>query len=170
MDYDTGQFPWQHWTPKEYIDAYRHVTDVCRQYDHNAKFMWSPLGADGIGAHPLESYYPGDAYVDFSGITIFGLQKYDRDTFGHDRTFKELIGVRYPRLVRFGKPIIVAELGYEGDDAYVRDWAQSSAQPIVEYPLLKGVVYYDSRDVYPWISRKYGRPNWRVVPDTSGTR
>jgi beta-mannanase len=33
-------------------------------------------------------------------------------------------------------------------------------------PLLKGVIYFNDREVYPWFNN-YGLPNWRVVQDAS---
>jgi beta-mannanase len=169
MDHDNGQFSWQRWAPEQYVNAYRHVISLYRKHDENAHYMWSPLGQEGVGAHAPEAYYPGDEYVDAVGLTIFGLQKLDRNLYGHDRTFREMLAVPYPRVARFNKPIFVAELGYDGDDAYVRDWLQSVAQPRDDFPLLKGVIYYDNREVYPWL-HGYGLPNWRVTVDKPGAR
>ena len=73
------------------------------------KFMWSPKGLPG-----LEKYYPGDTYVDFIGLSVFGLQPYDRDNFGHDRDFAAALKPGYDLVAKFNKPICVAELGYVG--------------------------------------------------------
>ena len=40
---------------------------------------------------------------------------------------------------------MVAELGYEGDAGYVKDWAQSVAKSYPEFPELKAIVYFDDR-------------------------
>ena len=46
MDLANKRYPWSHWTPTEYIAAYRHFVNVCRSVASNAKFMWSPRGED----------------------------------------------------------------------------------------------------------------------------
>ncbi len=43
---------------------------------------------------------------------------------GRPSTFVERAKPGYDRVVGFKKPIVIAELGYEGSDAYVRAWAQ----------------------------------------------
>jgi len=161
MDETDNQFTWAHWRPQDYVAAYRRVVTVCRKHLQNAKYMWSPKGNKG-----LEAFYPGDEYVDVIGLSVFGYQKYDNDKAGKNRTFVELLKPGYERVRNFGKPIVVAELGYEGDQAYVRDWAETVAQPHPEFPKLAAVVYFNDREVYPWPDG-YGRPDWRVVQDAS---
>jgi beta-mannanase len=119
--------------------------------------MWSPKGNP-----ELVSFYPGDEYVDIVGLSVFGYQPYDRDHFGKDRTFVEALEPGYRLAERFGKPIMVAELGYEGDQSYVRSWAASVAEKHPEFPSLNAVVYFNDREIYPW-PEGYGRPDWRVV-------
>ncbi|KXF75663.1 beta-mannosidase [Paramesorhizobium deserti] len=161
MDETDNQFTWAHWRPQDYVAAYRRVVTVCRKHLDNAKYMWSPKGNEG-----LEAFYPGDEYVDVIGLSVFGYQTYDNDKAGRNRTFVELLTPGYERVKDLGKPIVVAELGYEGDQPYVRDWAQTVAQPHPEFPKLTAVVYFNDREVYPWPDG-YGRPDWRVVQDAS---
>jgi beta-mannanase len=159
MDDNNGQFIWSSWTPEQFINAYRHVVDVCRKQDKSARFMWSVQGD-----RTVSSYYPGDNYVDIVGVTLFGLQKRDKDEVGRDRSFEEMLEPIYRRVAQFNKPVYVAEFGYEGDDNYVREWARAVSRPYYNMPLLKGVIYFNDREVYPWFNN-YGLPNWRVVQD-----
>ncbi|GLS39404.1 glycosyl hydrolase family 5 [Mesorhizobium tianshanense] len=156
MDETDNQFTWAHWKPEGYVAAYRRVVTECRKHLKTAKYMWSPKGNSG-----LADFYPGDEFVDIVGLSVFGLQQYDRDNFGKERTFAEALAPGYRLAEGFGKPIMVAELGYEGDQAYVRNWAENAAKPNPDFPQLTGVVYFNDRDVYPWPG-DYGRPNWRV--------
>ena len=151
------RFSWQGWTGPQYIAAYRHFVDHCRASAPRAKFMWSPKGLPG-----LEHYYPGDAYVDAIGLSVFGLQPYDRDTFGHDRTFAESLRTGYDLVSRFNKPICVAETGYVGKIDYVRNWADNTLKPDPGFPRLSCVVYFDDKEVAPW-PPNYGLPDWRVT-------
>lgn len=156
MDDDNGQFIWAGWKPETYISAFRRMITICRSVAPNINVMWSPLGDVG-----MEAYYPGDDYVDIVGISVFGLQAWDQAKYGHDRSYVEVMGPRYERAARFGKPVAVAELGYSGSQAYVDAWEDSVRVTRPEYPNLVGVVYYDQREVYPW-PEGFGQPDWRI--------
>ena len=156
MDDDNGQFIWAGWNPDDYIAAYRKMIDVCRASAPNITVMWSPLGDEG-----MEEYYPGEDYVDLVGVSVFGLQAWDQAKFGHDRTFDEIFGPRYERAASFGKPVVVAELGYVGKEDYVKMWENSVRQEKAEYPNLVGVSYFNYPEVYPW-PEGFGMPDWRV--------
>ena len=151
------RFSWQGWTGAEYKSAYQYFVDHCRITGRRLKFMWSPMGLPG-----LEKYYPGNSYVDTIGLSVFGLQRYDRDNFGHDRDFAAALKPGYDLAARFNKPICVAELGYFGDAAYVRNWASGALKPNPRFPKLDCVVYFNDKEVARWPSN-YGSPNWRVT-------
>ncbi|SFJ22190.1 glycoside hydrolase family 26 protein [Celeribacter neptunius] len=156
MDDSSGQFIWSGWEPETYISAYRHMIDVCRAHAPNINVMWSPLGDEG-----MEDYYPGDDYADLVGLTVFGLQAWDQAKYGHDRTFEEIFAPRYERAASFGKPVVVAELGYVGDQDYVDMWNNAVRQEVADYPSLVGVAYFNQIEVYPW-PEGFGAPDWRV--------
>lgn len=156
MDDDNGQFIWAGWNPDDYVRAYRRMIDLCRASAPHITVMWSPLGDDG-----MEEYYPGDDYVDLVGVSVFGLQAWDQAKFGRDRTFDEIFAPRYENAVAFGKPVVVAELGYVGDEGYVEMWDESVRQDKPEYPSLVGVTYFNYPEVYPW-PEGFGLPDWRV--------
>lgn len=157
MDETDNQFTWAHWKPEEYAQAYRRMVSVCKEHLTGAKFMWSPKGNEG-----LEAFYPGDDYVDIVGLSVFGYQKYDQATMGRPQSFEERLAPGYERVKGFGKPIWVAELGYEGDASYIRNWADNVARRHSAFPELQTVVYFNDREIYPW-PNGFGRPEWRVV-------
>jgi beta-mannanase len=154
---ETGRFIWTNWAPADYIAAYRHFVERCRAQAPQARFMWSPKGDEG-----LERYYPGDDVVDDIGLSLFALQQYDRDKFGRDRFFEERLKPGYDRVVGFGKPIYVAELGFVGNQAYVDQWARESLLKYAAFPELIGVAYFNDKEVAPW-EEPYGLPDWRVT-------
>lgn len=156
MDDDNGQFIWAGWPPNEYIAAYRRITDIAREMVPNINLMWSPLGDAG-----MEAYYPGDDHVDLTGLSVFGLQAWDRAKYDRDRSFAEILGPRYGRAMEFGKPVVVAELGYSGDAAYVGAWDRDVRSLATRFPALVGVVYFNYPEVYDW-PEGFGRPDWRV--------
>lgn len=156
MDDNNGQFIWAGWKPEDYISAFRRMITICREAAPNIRIMWSPLGDEG-----MQAYYPGDDYVDIVGISVFGLQAWDKAKYGHDRSYQEIMGPRYERAASFGKPVVVAELGYSGDQAYVDAWENSVRVQRAEYPNLVGVFYFDQREVYAW-PENFGLPDWRL--------
>lgn len=165
MDELNDQFIWAGWDPKDYIESFRRMVDICRDAAPRITVMWSPLGDDRMADYypePDDVAYPGDGYVDLIGLSVFGLQAYDQIVNdGQDRSFTDILGPRYERAARFGKPVVVAELGYSGDAAYVAAWESEVRKPRPEYPNLVGVAYFNQQEVYPW-PNDLGFPDWRV--------
>jgi hypothetical protein len=64
---------WYSWSaapnPQGYIDAYRHAVDAFRSVSSGFKFVWSPN--IGTGTINPEKVYPGDAYVDVVGLSVY---------------------------------------------------------------------------------------------------
>lgn len=157
MEDTRGRFAWSGWKPSDYIAAYRRFYDLSHPIAIKAKYMWSPRGDSN-----LTDYYPGDAYADVIGLSVFGFQKYDKGKFGRDRTFGEILKSGYDLVVGFGKPVVVAELGYDGDESYVANWADSVTKFDASFSQLAGVVYFDDKEGHPW-PENYGLPDWRVA-------
>jgi hypothetical protein len=68
--------------PKDYVRAYKHVVDLLRtEGADNIAFVWHSYAAKPYKNYPLSSWYPGDDYVDWVGISIFG-HAYGGDDFG----------------------------------------------------------------------------------------
>lgn len=156
MERMSGQFIWSGWKPEDYIAAYRRMIDVCRAEAPGVNVIWSPAGDPG-----LEAYYPGDDYVDAVGLSIFGLQDWENEILGGSKRYQQWLDETYARASVFGKPVIVAELGFAGDANYVSLWESEVRQPQADKPLLSGVVYFNQREVYPWPDG-YGLPDWRL--------
>lgn len=156
MDDSSGQFIWAGWNPDTYIAAYRHMIDLCRKSAPAITVMWSPLGDEDMA-----KYYPGDDYADLIGLTVFGLQAWDQAKYGRDRSFDDVFMPRYERAAAFGKPVVVAELGYAGKADYVSTWENAVRQEKTDYPSLVGILYFNQPEVYPW-PEGFGAPDWRV--------
>ncbi len=155
MDDHTGQFIWAGWEPDLYIAAYRRMMDVCREAAPDASFMWSPLGFENMA-----EYYPGDDYVDVVGLSVFSLGPWEKKILGEEQSFDDIFAPRYERALQFGKPIVVAELGYVGDADHVAMWEADVRTKGAQYPELEAVVYFNQQEVYPWPD-DFGYPDWR---------
>lgn len=159
MESTTGRFSWQNWAPADYIEAYRRMAGITREMLPNAQLMWSPKGEPG-----LVDYYPDDDVVDIVGLSVFGLDAYDEIEFGGPRTFAESLRQGYDLTIGYGKPIWVAELGYEGAQSYLASWADDVTRPFDSFAELREVIYFNDQEVHPW-PHDLGLPNWRVMRD-----
>ncbi len=64
--------PWNHYEPADYVLAYRHIVDQLRAMQViNVVYVWSSAAAPGYHGYALDAWYPGDAYVDWIGISVF---------------------------------------------------------------------------------------------------
>lgn len=158
MDNPYGRFTWAGWEPADYIAAYKRMAGIIREMLPKAQLMWSPKGEKN-----LASYYPGSQYVDVVGLTVFGLERFDVLQFGQARFFAEALKQGYDLTVGYGKPIWVAELGYDGSREYLVRWMNDITRKFPQFPALKQVVYFNDKEVWPW-PRGLGLPDWRVVP------
>lgn len=161
MDLKNARYPWANWNPDDYVAAYRHFVEACRAVAPRLAFMWSPRGE-----HDLLDYYPGDAFVDVVGISVFGLQAYDKAAFGAERDFAALFGPSYEVAATLKKPIVISEFGCSGDAAYVTRCMDLSAATFRRYPLLIGVIYFNDLEPGQWPAA-YGKPDWRMKPETA---
>lgn len=157
MENSTGRFSWQNWAPAAYIKAYRRMGEIARSMIPNVRLMWSPKGEKN-----LRDYYPGNDWVDVVGLSVFGLEAYDKKVYGAPRTFAESVKQGYDLAVGYGKPIWVAELGYEGSLPYLERWVTDVTKPDGLFPQLKEVVYFNDKEVWEW-PYHLGLPDWRVI-------
>lgn len=160
MERPSGRYPWARGDAPGYIAAYRYFVDACRKIAPRTRFVWSPKGE-----RELTEYYPGDAYVDLVGVSVWGLEKQDRQRYGRPRGFAETFGEKYRRVEKFGKPIIIAELGMAGRKSYRQAWMSAISALSAgsgPFPLLTCAVYFNDREPYHWPDG-YGSPDWRMT-------
>jgi len=160
MEQPSDRYPWARGDAPGYVAAYRYFVDSCRKIAPRARFVWSPKGEGGLAA-----YYPGDNYVDLIGVSVWGLEKWDREQYGRPRGFAKTFDEKYRRVAEFRKPVIIAELGVAGAKQYRQDWmAEISAlsRDRDAFPLLTGIVYFYDKEPYHWPGG-YGSPDWRVA-------
>jgi endoglucanase len=165
MEDPTGRYPWARRDFRGYIEAYRYFVEACREIAPRAHFIWSPKGG-----RSLTEYYPGDTYVDMIGVSVWGLETSDRAWYGGPRTFAEAFGEKYYRVEKFDKPVIVAELGVAGQEAYRQNWLAEISRFSTSrdlFPLLIGIVYFNDKEPHHWPDG-YGSPDWRVTTSDLG--
>lgn len=156
METRDGQFIWSAWKSENYIASFKRMIDICRKEAPKINVVWSPVGLENA-----KDYYPGDDYVDLVGVSIFGYEAWEKAILGHARSYTEALTERYNNVKGFGKPIVVAELGYTGSAEYVASWENEVRAARPDMPLLVGAVYFDQQEVYPW-PNDFPQPDWRL--------
>ena len=159
MDDGSDRYPWAGRSPKDFIAGYRHFVATCRPLAPKAAFLWSPLGRPDLAA-----YYPGGDVVDVVALPVFSLQQADQDYFGGPELFADALKKKYDLVIRFAKPVMVAEAGVSGDEAYRRRWLAGMLAVNPAFPLLQTVVYFNRKETGHW-PPPYGQPDWRLTPD-----
>ena len=95
--------PWNALPPVLYITAYHHIVDAMRANGvTNAVFVWHSACAPAFGGYPVSSWYPGDDYVDWAGISVY--EQFD-GTLGTVADLDNFCAFAKSR----NKPIMIAE-------------------------------------------------------------
>lgn len=158
MDLKNDRYPWSNWTPDEFIGAYRHFVDKCREHAPKVKFMWSPRGEQTAAA-----YFPGKSYVDAIGLSIFAHQPYDEGEFGRWRKPSEIIAASYQQLSPHDIDVWAVELGCSGNEMYRAGCFRDLFQLKEQFPKLQGAMLFNALEPHAW-PKGYGRPDWRIGP------
>jgi endoglucanase len=164
---DQNRYPWANGDKQGFIDTYRSITNTCRDINPNIKTVWSPSGNDGSN-----SYYPGDSYVDIIGVSLYSNPEWEiTQGSGKPRSFEELFGERYARLKDYKKDIWIAEGGVAknpNDSQYQANWLKKALalakNPFV-YPNLKGFIYFNATDPFPWKGTT-NKPDFKITPES----
>ncbi|MBI3910637.1 MAG: hypothetical protein HY320_06860 [Armatimonadetes bacterium] len=69
-----GRWVKYHGNPRKYIQKFRMVARLMKQYAPNVAMVWTPLW---IPKWEITPYYPGDAYVDWAGINIYAVHHHN---------------------------------------------------------------------------------------------
>lgn len=129
--------------PRKYIAAYRHIHDVfVRRGATNVVWAWCPNVTDSPSSPPAMAYYPGDRYVDWTGV-----DGYNWGTSKPGFTWQSFSGVFariYAKLATKGKPMIVGEMASDEVGGSKARWIDGVVPALkARFPLIKAVVWFD---------------------------
>lgn len=109
--------PTLHDGPELFVDAYRHLVDIAREEGAHNIIWFLHYNLPPAPPRPwnsFEAYYPGDEYVDWLGISVYGAQVPNTSATPAStlfaRYYEEL------RAVAPEKPLAVLEFGAHGDE------------------------------------------------------
>jgi len=158
METATGRYPWANNDAASYVGAYRHFVDQCRLVSKRLQFVWSPRGDPGLSA-----YFPGRAYVDEVGLSVFDCPECGVQPAGDVHSAASILREKYHRVVRYGLPVIVAELGIEGHGERQREQLLDLKEMAEMLPLVTTLVYFNAAD-NPGVWPTMHQPDWRIAP------
>jgi Glycosyl hydrolase family 26 len=147
-----GWFPWAEGAngnqQGEFVAAWRHVHDIFASVGaSNVNWVWCPnIDPDGIfqGLAPL---YPGDAYVDWTGLDGYnwGTNPTKPDRW---RSFDELFGSTYQQIagtIAPSKPMLIAEMSSTEVGGSKAGWIDDALAKIpANYPKIGGLLWFDT--------------------------
>jgi cellulose synthase (UDP-forming) len=160
METGDARYPWSGGDGDSYIAAYRHFAERCRAAAPKIFLVWSPRGDPN-----LAKYYPGRAYVDFVGLSLYKLPAYDLDRLGKVMKFQDTFTPKYNRVIAFDRPVMIAEMGVSGDPKYQAGWMADFFRSVRHFPLLRTAVYFNGKDSPGAWPEKYGVPDWTIDPN-----
>ncbi|HWO84680.1 MAG TPA: glycosyl hydrolase [Solirubrobacterales bacterium] len=146
-------FPWHEGVngnqPGEFVAAWRHVHDIFTAVGAtNVNWVWCP-NLEYSGSTPLASVYPGDAYVDWTGLDGYnhGTNPAHPDSW---KSFSQLYRSTYDKITGSlapSKPLMIGEVAsteYGGSkSAWIKDML---ARIPAEYPKIRALIYFDKYD------------------------
>jgi beta-mannanase len=124
----------------DYIKAWDRVRTVFRaQKVTNAQFVWCPL-ANGFASGRAQSYYPGDAQVDWICADLYS--PINQAT----QSFATLSAPFLAWADPHHKPIMFGEFGAAATwgSAKRAEWISGIQTVVQAHPLIKALVYYNS--------------------------
>lgn len=147
-------YPWQG-DPAGYRAAFRRIVEIFRaEGATNVEHLWS-----GMWLNEAAPYYPGPDVVDWVGTTVLNHGTDIPEEWAQWFTFDSLFRAQYQAAARWGKPVMIMELGSaeQGGDkaAWMRD-AFGSLQ--TDYPLVRAVLLFEIA-----VDREYPNINWSVA-------
>ena len=140
--------------PERFRDVFRKIISLFREEGlHNVTWVWHVDTAWSPHArwNDASNYYPGDEYIDWIGLSVFGAQLPNHEWLDFFRKFRNF----YPQIERIAekKPIIISEFAVIEDPnipSRKADWI-SRALGLVEsgrYPI-KAITYWNSEGWLP---------------------
>lgn len=140
--------------PERFKDAYRHIINLFKKQGvHNitwAFHAFPPLEKNEDSElykkwNNIKNYYPGDDYIDWIGLSIYGAVEPDSEW----TSFTEILDKAYPVIagISADKPLAVFEFGvaeypYLGNKS---NWIKEALESLEagRYPRIKAISYWD---------------------------
>ena len=144
-----GDEAWGGNNPTLYVAAYRHIHDIFTAAGAtNVIWAWCPNVTDTEGGNRTTmEYYPGDSYVDWTGVDGYNWGTANGGWQSFQQVFKDI----YPLLAAKKKPIIIGEMSSAEAGGDKAKWIDEIIPTLrTSYPLIKCVIWFDINKEADW--------------------
>jgi hypothetical protein len=147
-------FPWAEGVngngPGQYVAAWRHVHDLfVAAGATNVSWVWCPFVDPGNGLQSISQLYPGDAYVDWTGLDGYNWGTNPTSPRGW-RSFDQLFSATYAHIageIAPAKPMMIGEMGSSEQGGSKSEWIRDALAKIpTAYPSIRAVLWFDKFD------------------------
>jgi hypothetical protein len=160
-------FPWSgaqnENDPKKFVNAYRHIIELFRkQSAYNITWVLhvGAYSAPNEDWNKMSEYYPGDDYIDWIGVSIYGAQSPNEEIVNFvesfDNVYNEMCSISE------NKPLAILEFGIVDNkvEGLKANWIQSVFSSIRDYryPRIKALSYWNSK----WVNDDGSVSNMRL--------
>ncbi|NTU71465.1 MAG: hypothetical protein HGB10_06565 [Coriobacteriia bacterium] len=148
-------------TPAKYRETWRYLHGIFAQEGAtNVTWVWTPnhVSVPNTSANGYDAFYPGDAYVDWTGVSAFNWRN---SIYPRGRTFDQLFTKPLAYFSTKHKPVVIPEIGCTtGTGINKPKWIYDSFMHAASrHHQVKAIVYYDKRE--PTVS--FGTQNWQLL-------
>ncbi|CAN5475222.1 glycosyl hydrolase [soil metagenome] len=135
--------------PEKFRETYRHIIDIFRdEKAYNITWVYHPNGvsAPDESWNSVDAYYPGDDYIDWIGVSVYGSQH--PGTYWYE--FDDIMSKSYNSMKKIStnKPMAVFEFGVTEDPTVGNkaEWIVSALSSFISrrYPLIKAISYFQT--------------------------
>ncbi len=132
-------------TPEQAVAAFQYVSSYFDDVP-NVKIGWAvnSHSVPDIPENSIESYYPGDAYVDIVGVDGFNMN-------WPWMSFTELFDRPLKTISQYGKPVFIFSFG-SAEGPQKAEWLRDALYTqLPRYPLVEGWVYFNQNKERNWL-------------------
>jgi hypothetical protein len=135
--------------PGQYAAAWRRVHDIFTSVGAtNVSWVWCPYVDPAGTLQDVTSLYPGDAYVDWTGLDGYNWGTNPASPRGW-KSFDELFRRSYDQILGIApsKPMMLGEIGSSEHGGSKADWIRDAlARVPTEYPQIRALLWFDKFD------------------------
>jgi hypothetical protein len=165
-EFDNPFYPWYlegTEASSKFKKAWIHAYEIFQKNGvTNVIWIWNPWKSNNV-----ESYYPGEEYVDWIGVDILNYGKQNHDGKWHE--FESLYKPFHDEFAKLPKtPVIISEFGTLKDDHKQGEWFQNAFDKIEnEFKEIKSVIYFNSKvdNNFPDGRQKGKKIDWTIADD-----
>jgi len=122
--------------PEMFVTAYRHIIEQIRLSGaKNITWVFHVDAYDDpeVNWNRFENYYPGDDYINWIGLSVYGAQTPD---YTGAEQFTTVMDRVYPRLTKLAnKPVVISEFGTVKNNIEINqgEWADNALKNILSH-------------------------------------